>query len=250
MDEEPEVDDGGRSDAAGDSNAGADAAGRAPARTGGDEHLPRPFVGVIDMKVREIAGRTSGLTNDEHASLYGSLCSLDAIGGLEPDPRAQVDELAALVESFRESLCPWCERGLSEHTLEPGPLGLEIRCDRSGKIRSVAEWLEGPVGFSRRQWLWAGTAWIGIPLLSLGMASWFMPTVAAMLIHRARWVIPALVWVALVGAVFLTVDQGGWFSDLLIFTAWLGGALYGALQVKPWLTELDRRRRRRRFDGG
>ena len=244
MDEEPEVGDCGRSDAAGDSSAGADA-GRAPARAGGGEHLPRPFVGVIDMQVQEIAGRIGDLTKDEYANLYGSLYSLDAIGGLESDPRAQTDELAAIVESFRENLCPWCERGLSEHTLEPDPLGLQIRCDLSGEIRSVAEWVEGPVRFSWRRWLLAGIAWIGIPLVSVGLASWFMPTVAAMLIHRPRWVIPALMWVVLVVLAIVTSDQAGWFSDLMIFTAWLGGAFYGALQVKPWLTELDRRSQRR-----
>ena len=157
------------------------------------------------------------------------LHSTDPDGAL---PVSALHSAAYVLTALRESSCRWCGLPVSEHAIDFAAHGTDVRCHRDDRILPAAEWLAGPAQATTAYRLGSLLGWVGLPLLSIGLLAWVMPLVAGIARRRSRWAAAAGVLFAMAAAgMAIPSDLGG----MLLLTAWLGGAAYGAFQVVPWL---------------
>lgn len=201
----------------------------------------------VDMQVQWLSQTMGGLTNDEHALAYGVLYACDASRGLDTNCESGTTKLAALLVRFRWHNCAWCHAGLAEHRLDFEADGLQVRCQRGDQARPVDVWLQGPLRVPVWRWVVAVTLWVGIPLVSLGLLAWVMPTVAALVHHRRSWVVAASVWIAsfIVTIVLTAILPDALLTGFFLLAQWAAAVVYGGLQVKQWLVVLPPPKRQR-----
>jgi hypothetical protein len=191
-----------------------------------------------DWLVSQVAARVGGLTADEHAAVYGAGYSY-ATSSTAPMHADTAAWIATILQDFRTRGCPYCHHGLLEHTLAVSELGPAVICDADNVSRPAWQWHAGPQPVPVWRVLLAVILWIGIPLTTVGLASWLMPLIAAVTRRQRRWALGAVGWGALTLLLIVVIERGadgpalGWLALVL----WFGSALYGGLQVKPWLSE-------------
>ncbi len=194
--------------------------------------------------VAEVAALTGGLAVDEEAVVYGALLA----GGLTSSPGTadalvpafQIQSLATAVLDLRSRPCPYCLRGVTDHALDFGGSGLEVRCLVDGAARPLSIWRAGPPSVPVSGTLLAVVLWVGIPLVTLGLAGFVMPAVAGFARKNRRWKVAAGLWLAVIAAesVLVSAIPTGEQPAAVGFVAlgvWIGSTAYGAVQIKPWL---------------
>lgn len=194
-----------------------------------------------DAELSRLSQHMGGLTVDERSVAYGAFRARASNPWLPPGPDGTSTQLEQILECFRLNRCPWCFNDLRAHSLDIEQDGTHVRCRADGVNRPVQEWIPGPVKTPPWRWAIAIGLWVGLPLMSIGMLSWLMPTVAAITYRRRRWVLGALVLGTLFVVTMATmspVESEGGVTDLLPIGIWLGGTVYGGFQVKPWLDTL------------
>lgn len=186
-----------------------------------------------------VAARTGGLRVDEHACVYGAALAQLYTPVPTSEAARQADAVAQAVVAFRSMSCRLCDQELGGHALDLTPTGADVRCLASQAATPVNTWLG--VRSDRRAGgaVLAGLCWIGIPLLSAGLASWLMPAIAAGRYRRPSWALAATIFASLaVLALVVTPTDPAASSTAATaasITAWVGGGLYGAFQMRPWL---------------
>jgi hypothetical protein len=208
-------------------------------------HSPDLNIGT-DRTLAAVAQRTGGLSPDEHACIYGAALAQQYGPGSPEASTVQADTLAQAVVAFRSSPCRLCHHDITQHALDLTPHGANVRCLTSEASTPVPAWLGLPATRRSGSPVLSGLLWVGIPLLSVGFASWLMPAIGGGLYRRRSWIVAAIV---LVGLIFFaladpssTSDQISTTADTAVIAAWFGGALYGAFQIKPWLNVRTQRR--------
>jgi hypothetical protein len=187
--------------------------------------------------VSQVGARVGAMTGDEHAMVYGAgfsyATSSDA--PLKPDT---VGWICVVLQDFRTRACPFCEHSLLEHTIAIDESGPAIICDQDSASRPAWQWHAGPRPTPAWRVLLAVVLWIGIPLASVGLASWVMPLIAALTQRRRRWIIGAVGWAASTVVLVVFIERGaeGPALGFLALANWFGSAVYGGFQVKPWLS--------------
>jgi hypothetical protein len=200
-----------------------------------------------DIVLAAVSRHLGGLTQEDVAAVYGSVAAQRYAPGTPGVSADQVTALGQALGAFRAVPCPYCHLGLADHTLDLTPEGLDVRCGTDQSSRSLHEWLTPPAATSAGGMVWAVILWIGIPLVSLGFLSWAMPAVGAGLYRRWSWVIAAvaLLILTVVGISVTPLDPNEVdpLADALFLVTWLGGAGYGAFQIKPWLNARSHQQR-------
>ncbi len=145
------------------------------------------------------------LSPDEYATYYGMASAVADLGwGLELTPfdaRAAGEAFVA----FRLRACPFCGRGLVDHALDVDRPGVMVRCRTDDSARPAGQWLAGPDKTPESPVLLWSALWVGIPVLSLGLLSWLMPVVSAVVLRTRRWVWGAVLWGVLTIVDFVVV---------------------------------------------
>ena len=193
-----------------------------------------------DWLVTQVVFQLGALTPDEQAAVYGAGYSYASSGTQVPMPADSAAWITTVLRDFRVQPCPFCNHALLEHTLSITEAGPTLICDADGVSRPAWAWHAGP----QRPPLWrialAIILWVGIPLTTIGLAGWLMPTVAALTYRKRRWVLGAVVWGLLTVALVVLIERGvdGPGLGMLALLVWFGSAVYGGFQVKPWLASL------------
>jgi len=182
--------------------------------------------------VWRVAQALGGLTGEEHAVVYGAAAALQATSSDDAPPPSSIQEMAGVLTALRTAPCRWCHTGLSGHSVDLMAQSAEVRCPGREIGLPTGQWLAGPVPTSALRVVLAGLGWVVVPLASVGLLSWLMPAIAGIARRRAAWGIAAAVlFAALVVGLSLPGDVGG----LILTVNWLGAAVYGGFQIKPWL---------------
>jgi hypothetical protein len=187
-----------------------------------------------DALVTQVATYLGGLDRDEQVVVYGLGHAYIPYGSGTTLPRGTAEWIGAVLGEFRTAPCRFCHRGLEGHCLELTDEGPYIACTFDGSRRPVWTWTARPVQQPVWRLLVAVTLWVGIPLASLGLASWLMPTVAALSRRDGAWGAAAAAWGMLTLLEVLVIDSDNVLVGLLALTVWLGSAVYGGLQVRRW----------------
>lgn len=202
-------------------------------------HGPQLDIGT-DKTLRAVSQRAGGLSADEHACVYGAGLAHQYGPGIPETSPVQADAVAQAVVAFRSSPCRLCHRDITQHTLDLTPHGANVRCLSTQASTPVPVWLGLPAPTRPGNPVLAGLLWVGLPLLSAGLASWLMPAIGGGLYRRRSWIVAAVV---LAGLIVLAVadpasspNHAGTVATTAVTAAWFGGAVYGGLQIKPWLT--------------
>ncbi|MCU0298927.1 MAG: hypothetical protein MUF33_10480 [Candidatus Nanopelagicales bacterium] len=201
-----------------------------------------------DWLVTQVVYQMGALSPDEQAAVYGAGFSYDSAGSQKALPANTAQWISTVLLDFRTHPCPFCEYGLLEHSLSIADNGPMLVCDSDGVSRSAWVWHAGPQPLPLWRILLAVVLWIGIPLTSIGLASWLMPTIAAFKYRQRRWALGAVIWGLLTVALITAIELGweGSALGMLALLLWFGGALYGGLQIKGWLSAAPPNRPSRR----
>lgn len=193
-----------------------------------------------DWLVTQVVYRMGALSPDEHAAVYGAGFSYSASAGQATMPPDSAAWISTILQDFRAHACPYCEHGLLEHSLSIADSGPTLVCDADGVSRSAWAWHAGPQPQPLWRVLISVVLWIGIPLTTIGLAGWLMPTIAAFMYKKRRWVLGAIIW-GLLTALLITLIELGWegsWLGVVTLVVWFGSALFGGLQIKAWLAVL------------
>ena len=197
-------------------------------------------IGGVDAVVAGVERHLGALRPDETAAIYGAAVAQRYIPGAPGVSPAEVMALSQAVGTFRNGPCRFCHLGLVDHALDVAPEGLEVRCLADQHVRPLRDWLATPSTASPGSVVWAVLLWVGVPLFSVGLLAWAMPAVGAGMYRRRSWAVAAVAFLVLAVVVFATTpldpNEVDPVYDAVLFTTWLAGAGYGALQIKPWLT--------------
>lgn len=194
-----------------------------------------------ERALADVAHRTGGLGPDEHACVYGAALARQLALGSPETTAPQADALAHAIVAFRSAPCSLCRKGITEHALDLTDRGASVRCLCDQATTPVLDWLGTRQGAGRGSTALALALWAGLPLVSLGTLSWLMPAIAGGVYRRRSWIIAAILLCVLVAApVIVPLSVGGGVAGGGLLAAWLGGTLYGAAQVRPWLAERSR----------
>jgi hypothetical protein len=192
-----------------------------------------------DLIVAEVSRHVGALEADEAALVFGTATAQQYASLDHGVSSVEVMALSQVIGAFRTAPCRFCHLGLVDHAVDLSPQGPQVWCTIDQSARPLSAWLPTSTTASPGGGVAATLLWVGIPLVSLGMLSWAMPAVAAVLHRRMSWALAAAVFLALTVTMFLvmpedvnTVDPVG---DAILFGTWLAGSGYGALQIKPWL---------------
>ena len=182
--------------------------------------------------VAAVARAAGGATADEHAAIYGAVVARRAT---DPDGTVAVSTLqwaGHVLMALRQRRCAWCGGALREHSLDLAPDGCFVHCHADERVLRADIWLPGPRPMSTGYVLASLVGWVALPLVTLGLLAWAMPLGAAIVRRRKSWAVGAAVLLVLtvLGAALPEAVGGGF-----LVLAWLGGTVYGALQVRPWL---------------
>ncbi len=185
-----------------------------------------------EVAVQQVSSAMGGLVVDEQLLVYGGLAGYYAtLTGNEttaPSLQPIVDVLVAL----RTRPCRWCGGGARGHALDVSAFGVEVRCLADDRSRPVPQWSDGPSQISPLYLVASALAWVGLPLLSMGLLSWLMPLLAAVRRSRTSWGVAAALLFGLVVVSLAVPSSAGVY---LLMSAWCFGAVYGGLQVRPWV---------------
>ncbi len=195
-----------------------------------------------DWLVTQVVYQMGALSADEQAAVYGAGFSYASSATQPTLPPNSAEWISTVLQDFRLHPCLFCEYGLLEHSLSIANNGPMLVCDADGVSRSAWAWHAGPQPLPLWRILLAAVLWIGIPLTSIGLASWLMPAVAAFMYRQQRWILGALIWGLLTVALITTIELGWEGSALGLFALvlWFGSAIYGGFQIKGWLTAVPR----------
>ena len=187
-----------------------------------------------DALVAEVSAYLGGLTQDEQVTVYGLGHAYTPYGGGAALPGGTAAWIGAVLRDFRTSPCRYCGRDLSQHRLDIDAAGPHITCIFDGSKRMLWQWHGTPAAPPAWRLLLGVGLWVGIPLSTLGLASWLMPTVAAVTRRDRQWATGAVVWGLFTIWELLVVESENALVGLLALFVWLGSAVYGGLQVKRW----------------
>lgn len=197
-----------------------------------------------DWLVSQVASQIGPMSPDEQAAVYGAGYAYGT-GPEQPLPPDVPGWITAVLRDFRARPCQFCHHALLEHTLSVSEAGASVLCDADGRSRLAWDWHAGPRPRSPWLMLLAVALWVGLPLVTVGLASWLMPLVAAFMYRKRAWAVAAVAWGALTTALVLLLDNESLATvvGFLALILWFGSALYGGFQVKPWLACAEDRRR-------
>lgn len=197
-----------------------------------------------DWLVSQVGARIGALTADEHAAVYGAGFSYETSSDA-PLPSDTIGWVAAVLQLFRTRECAYCHHGLLEHTLAINESGPSVICDRGNVSRPAWQWHAGPQPVPVWRMVLGAVLWVGIPLISIGLASWLMPLIAAVTRRRRSWALAAFGWGASTVTLVIFIERGaeGPALGFVAITLWLGSAVYGGFQVKPWASGVGLGRR-------
>lgn len=189
-----------------------------------------------DALVASVASRLGTLSPDEQAAVYGAGYAYDT-GGDRPLPPQSVEWIAAVLQDFRAAPCQYCDHRLLEHSLSVSESGPAVTCDAGGTTRSAWDWHAGPRPASPWLILLAVVLWVAIPLVTIGLASWLMPLISAVMYKKRPWALAALAWGALTVLLVVFIENQRLATALgfLALLIWFGSAIYGGFQIKRWL---------------
>lgn len=190
-----------------------------------------------DQLVSQVVATVGALTPDEHAAVYGAGYSYGITGTSTPAHRDNAAWIATLLGDFRARPCPFCHHGLLEHSLAITDAGPSLTCDADGSTRPAYTWHTGPVQQPAGRVALGAALWVGLPLISIGLAGWLMPAIAAAQYRERRWILGSVFWAALtiVLVIFIENESVSSIMGFLALFQWFGSAIYGGFQVKAWL---------------
>jgi hypothetical protein len=197
-----------------------------------------------DSFVSEVASQIGSMSPDEQAAVYGAGYAY-ATGTDQALPPDSPGWVATVLRDFRVAPCPFCHHRLLEHTLSLSEAGPSVVCDADGTSRFAWDWHPGPRPKPAWLVLLAVALWVGLPLLSVGLASWLMPLVSAFMYKRRAWAMAAAGWGALTVLLVVLIENEvlATIMGFLALVLWFGSAVYGGFQVKPWLSRAADRNR-------
>jgi len=196
-----------------------------------------------DWLVSQVVSQMGQLSADEQAAVYGAGFAYTITGTVIPMHADTAAWVATILRDFRTGPCRFCHHDLLEHTLSVTEAGPSLICDADGTSRPAWMWHAGPRGQPGWKVLLAVMFWVGIPLVTIGIAGWVMPLIAALLYKRGPWLAGALFWGALATAVAVFIESESPVLGFVVLFMWFGSAVYGGFQVKPWLACLSAGRR-------
>lgn len=190
-----------------------------------------------DQLVSQIVATVGALTADEHAAVYGAGYSFGVSGTSAPMHRDNAAWIATVLSDFRTRPCPFCRHGLLEHSLAITDAGPSLTCDADGSTRPAWVWHTGPVRQPAGRIVLGAALWVGLPLVSIGLAGWVMPAISGFQYRKRRWILGAAFWAAVTIVLLVLIEKESNSSTMgfLALFQWFGSAAYGGFQVKPWL---------------
>lgn len=197
-----------------------------------------------DAFVSQVASHIGAMSPNEQAAVYGAGFAFDT-GTEQPLPPDTAGWVATVLRDLRAGPCPYCHHRLLEHTLSLSEAGPSVTCDADGTSRFAWDWHSGPRPKPPWLVLLAVALWVGLPLVTVGLASWLMPLVSAVMYKRRAWAVAAAGWGVLTTLLVVLIDNESLATVMgfLALILWFGSAVYGGFQVKPWLAcATDRRR--------
>jgi len=197
-----------------------------------------------DALVSQVASQIGTMSADEQAAVYGAGYAFGAETELAFPPDSS-GWIATVLGDFRASRCSFCGHGLLEHTLSLSEQGPAVTCDADAVSRLAWDWHSGPKPRSPLLVVLGVALWIGLPLMTIGLAGWVMPLVSAIMYRKAAWAVGTAIWggLTVLLVVLIETEAVATLAGFLALTVWFGSALYGGFQVKPWLSRVAQGRR-------
>jgi hypothetical protein len=187
-----------------------------------------------DQLVAEVAAYLGGLGEEEQVLVYGLGHAYNPYGAGRALPTGTAAWIGAALRDFRAAPCRYCGRGLAQHRFDLEASGPRITCISDGSKRTLWQWHGTTASPPAWRVLLGVGLWVGIPLTTLGLAGWLMPTVAAITRRDRLWATGAAIWGLLTIWELLVIESESAWVGLLALVVWLGSAVYGGLQVKRW----------------
>lgn len=197
----------------------------------------------------QLARSQGGLSHDEATQVGGAVAAYESTldyGSSNSVYQRVVDQLSDLIGVSRQRVCLYCCQPLRQHSLTLDATDVQVYCEDDRESLSVAQWIRGPIPIPLRTWVVAVAWWVGTPFVSLGLLGWLPAAASGLMLKRRDWLVTGL-GLAIALAFFIlgsTVGDDGnpdsytvleAIASVGLFFGWLGGSVYGAFQVRPWV---------------